>query len=221
MDLEEQTPQELAELEELLPVSYLAPEPYEIPALALVFVMDRSGSMGDPAGGVPKIEILKRAALRSLEVLDPEDWVGLIAFDTDFEWIVPLKPLGDRRDFQSSIQRLSANGGTDLYFALKAAFETLERQRAKVKHILVFTDGHNNTKREREYRELYKRFAQSAVRVSVLGIDRAPMKSSSRSWPRPGADDTSVSKSLRICRSSRCGRCGASRGCAGLRGKPP
>jgi Ca-activated chloride channel family protein len=174
MDLEEQTPQELAELEELLPVSYLAPEPYEIPALALVFVMDRSGSMGDPAGGVPKIEILKRAALRSLEVLDPEDWVGLIAFDTDFEWIVPLKPLGDRRDFQSSIQRLSANGGTDLYFALKAAFETLERQRAKVKHILVFTDGHNNTKREREYRELYKRFAQSAVRVSVLGIDRAP-----------------------------------------------
>jgi len=174
MDLEEQTPQELSELEELLPVSYLAPEPYQIPALALVFVMDRSGSMGDPAGGVPKIEILKRAALRSLEVLDPEDWVGLIAFDTDFEWIVPLKPLGDRQDFQSSIQRLSANGGTDLYFALKAAFERLERQSAKVKHILVFTDGHNNNKREREYRELYERLSKSTVRVSVLGIDRAP-----------------------------------------------
>ncbi len=174
MDLEEQTPQELAELEELLPVSYLAPEPYQIPALALVFVMDRSGSMGDPAGGVPKIEILKRAALRSLEVLDPDDWVGLIAFDTDFEWIVPLKPLGNRQDFQRSIQRLSANGGTDLYFALKAAFETLERIPAKVKHILVFTDGHNNNKREREYRELYERFSKSAVRVSVLGIDRAP-----------------------------------------------
>ncbi len=172
--LEEQTFQELAELEEFLPVSYLAPEPYQIPGLALVFVMDRSGSMGDPAGGVPKIEILKRAALRSLDVLDPEDWVGLIAFDTEFEWIVPLKPLGDRRDFQSSIQRLTANGGTDLYFALKAAFETLEKTSARVKHILVFTDGHNNNRREREYRELYERFQKSTVRVSALGIDRAP-----------------------------------------------
>lgn len=173
-DLEERTGSELAELEELLPVSYLAPEPYQIPGVALVFVMDRSGSMGDPVGGVPKIEILKRAALRSLDVLDPEDWVGLIAFDTDFEWIVPLKPLGDRREFQSSIQRLSANGGTDLYFALKDAFETLERTPARIKHILVFTDGHNNNRREREYRELYERFQKSAVRVSALGIDRAP-----------------------------------------------
>lgn len=172
--LEEQTGPELADLEELLPVSYLAPEPYQIPGLALVFVMDRSGSMGDPAGGVPKIEILKRAALRSLDVLDPEDWVGLIAFDTDFEWIIPLKPLGDRRDFQSSIQRLNANGGTDLYFALKAAFETLEKTPARVKHILVFTDGHNNNKREREYRELYEHFQKSTVRISALGIDRAP-----------------------------------------------
>ncbi len=173
--LEEQTPQELADLEELLPVSYLAPEPYQIPGLALVFVMDRSGSMGDPAGrGIPKIEILKRAALRSLEVLDREDWVGLIAFDTDYSWITPLQPLGDGREFTSNIQRLTANGGTDLYFALKAAFDTLEKTPARIKHILVFTDGHNNNKREREYRELYARIAKSSVRISALGIDRAP-----------------------------------------------
>lgn len=174
-DLDEQTPHELADWEELLPVSYLAPEPYQIPGLALVFVMDRSGSMGDPAGrGIPKIEILKRAALRSLEVLDQDDWVGLIAFDTDYSWIVPLRPLGDGRQFSTSIQSLTANGGTDLYFALKAAFDALEKTPARIKHILVFTDGHNNNRREREYRELYERLAKSSVRVSTLGIDRTP-----------------------------------------------
>lgn len=173
--LEEQTPDELADWEELLPVSYLAPEPYQIPGLALVFVMDRSGSMGDPAArGIPKIEILKRAALRSLEVLDRDDWVGLIAFDTDYTWIVPLRPLGDGREFSTNIRNLTANGGTDLYFALTAAFETLEKTPARIKHILVFTDGHNNTKREREYRELYERLAKSSVRISTLGIDRTP-----------------------------------------------
>ncbi len=173
--LEEQPPEELADLEELLPVSYLVPEPYQVPGLALVFVMDRSGSMGDPAGGgIPKIEILKRAALRSLEVLDQDDWVGLIAFDTDHTWIVHLKPLGDKREFNANIQRLTANGGTDLYFALKEAFDTLERTPARIKHILVFTDGHNNNKREREYRELYERLSKSSIRVSTLGIDRAP-----------------------------------------------
>lgn len=173
--LEEQPPEDLADLEEPLPVSYLAPEPYQIPGLALVFVMDRSGSMGDPAGGgIPKIEILKRAALRSLEVLDQDDWVGLIAFDTDYTWIVHLKPLGDKREFNTNIQKLTANGGTDLYFALKEAFDTLEKTPARIKHILAFTDGHNNNKREREYRELYERLTRSSVRISTLGIDRAP-----------------------------------------------
>lgn len=173
--LEEQLPHELADLEELLPVSYLAPEPYQIPGLALVFVMDRSGSMGDPAGGgIPKLEILKRSALRSLEVLDQDDWAGLLAFDTDYEWIVPLKAIGDKREFNTNIQRLTANGGTDLYFALKEAFDTLEQTPARIKHILVFTDGHNNNKREREYRELYERLTKSSVRISTLGIDRAP-----------------------------------------------
>jgi hypothetical protein len=137
--------------------------------------MDRSGSMGDPAGGgIPKLEILKRSALRSLEVLDQDDWAGLLAFDTDHEWIVPLKAIGDKREFNTNIQRLTANGGTDLYFALKEAFETLEKTPARIKHILIFTDGHNNNKREREYRELYGRLGKSSVRVSTLGIDRAP-----------------------------------------------
>ncbi|MDW8328896.1 MAG: VWA domain-containing protein [Candidatus Bipolaricaulota bacterium] len=170
-----QTPDELAQLEEFLPVSYLVPEPYQIPGIALVFVLDRSGSMADPVrGGIPKLEILKRSVLRSLEILDPEDWVGIIAFSTDFQWIHPLQPLGDRQAHRENIQRLQASGGTDLYFALKDAFQTLERVSARVKHILVFTDGHNNNKREREYRELYARLAQSTVRVSALGIDREP-----------------------------------------------
>jgi Mg-chelatase subunit ChlD/uncharacterized membrane protein len=174
-DLGEQTPDELAKLEEFLPVSYLVPEPHQIPGIALVFILDRSGSMADPVrGGIPKLEILKRSVLRSLEILDPEDWVGIVAFSTDFQWINFLQPLGDQQAHRENIQRLSASGGTDLYFALKEAFHALEKISARVKHILVFTDGHNNNKREREYRELYERLGQSAVRVSALGIDRAP-----------------------------------------------
>lgn len=170
-----QTPDELAQLEEFLPVSYLVPEPYQIPGIALVFLLDRSGSMADPVrGGVPKLEILKRSVLRSLEILDPDDWVGIIAFSTDFQWINPLQPLGDRQAHRENIQKLHASGGTDLYFALKDAVQTLEKISARVKHILVFTDGHNNNKREREYRELYARLDQSTVRVSALGIDREP-----------------------------------------------
>lgn len=184
--LEGQSPEDLADLEEFLPISYLAPENYQIPGLALVFVMDRSGSMGDPVGGVPKIEILKRAALRSLEVLDPEDWVGLMAFDTEYEWIIPLHPLSDRQQFIANIQRLTANGGTDLYFALKEAFSVLERTPARVRHILVFTDGHNNNKREREYAELFERLSKSSVRVSTLGIDRAPNEEFLQSVARAG-----------------------------------
>lgn len=173
--LSAQTAEELAQLEEILPVSYLVPEPYQIPGIALVFLLDRSGSMADPVrGGIPKLEILKRSVLRSLEILDQDDWIGIIAFATDFQWLSPLQPLGDKQSFRENIRRLSASGGTDSYFALKEAFETLEKTSARIKHILVFSDGHNNNKREREYRELYERLGQSSVRISTLGIDQSP-----------------------------------------------
>jgi hypothetical protein len=55
------------------------------PTVAVMLALDQSGSMNDPAGtsGDIRVNILKEAAIRFMEVIPANDGVGLIRFDTD------------------------------------------------------------------------------------------------------------------------------------------
>ena len=61
--------------------------------LNIVFIIDHSGSMGETSGGVAKLELAKEAAARSIELLFPNDRVGVIAFDDTASWVVPMTDL--------------------------------------------------------------------------------------------------------------------------------
>jgi hypothetical protein len=53
--------------------------------VAVMLALDQSGSMDDPAGnlGAKRIEVLRQAALRFVEIIQPDNGVGLIRFDHD------------------------------------------------------------------------------------------------------------------------------------------
>jgi hypothetical protein len=55
------------------------------PTVAVMMALDQSGSMDDPAGtsGALRINVLKDAAKRFMEIISVNDGVGLIRFDTD------------------------------------------------------------------------------------------------------------------------------------------
>ena len=57
----------------------------ERPDAAIVLALDQSGSMSDPAGslGATRIEVLKDAATRFVQLVPPNSGVGLIRFDHD------------------------------------------------------------------------------------------------------------------------------------------
>ncbi|GIX46446.1 MAG: hypothetical protein KatS3mg131_0657 [Candidatus Tectimicrobiota bacterium] len=87
-------------LEKVLPVDMDVPTKMSIPSLCLVMVIDRSDSMGgsvDGGNGVrrfddrtTKLEVAKIAAFSALKLLNPFDQVGLLAFNADWEWTVPI-----------------------------------------------------------------------------------------------------------------------------------
>ena len=132
-------------LETMLPVSMDIDTQVKVPTVALVLVIDRSDSMAAKVGDSPqsgsKLEVAKLAAYSAVQLLNPSDRVGLVAFDMDAQWAVPLTEAGKREQIAGRISTIKTGGGTDLYVGLQAAVEQLQQLHAVKKHIIALTDG--------------------------------------------------------------------------------
>jgi len=123
--------------------------------LALVLTVDKSGSMGrchcdNPdlnqtytrrEVGQPKVDIAKEAIMRSSSALSTQDYLGVVAFDSQAHWALNLSPLVDALALEGSIGAIVADGQTNLESGLMAAYEAVKDAPASRKHIILMTDG--------------------------------------------------------------------------------
>jgi Ca-activated chloride channel homolog len=90
-------------LEELLPVTAAAAVETRPPVLALMLVIDRSGSMVVEN----RMELARRAARQSIELLEPLDQAGVMAFSDGPLWVAEMQPVGEPISSVSSCCRRS------------------------------------------------------------------------------------------------------------------
>lgn len=154
-------------VEKALPVFMDVPTTLELPGLCLVLVIDKSSSMGGSLSGKIKLEGAKIAAFSAVELLNPIDKVGILAFDTEFHWIVPITQAKERRKIARYLSTLTETGGTDLYPALQEAFKVLKEIPAAKKHVIVLSDGLTN---EADFRPLVHSMRHAHITVSTVAV---------------------------------------------------
>ena len=114
----------------------------EAPVFAVVLIMDKSWSMGDPQkGDVAKIDMIKESAIAAVERLTRKDHFALISFDTEVHTIFPMQRAEDIPAKVKTISTLASFGLTNFYPALVDAQRILKETAADYKHAILLSDG--------------------------------------------------------------------------------
>jgi Mg-chelatase subunit ChlD len=154
-------------LERILPVDMRPPARLDLPHVALLFVIDKSGSMGAGPEGGTKLDLAKAAAIAAADIMNPTDQVGIIGFDAAWDWVLPFRPVGKGEWISEKLAGLQSDGGTDLYKALVEAHRAIAAKQAAIKHVIILSDGLTD---KADFAGLGQRMARDGITVSTVSV---------------------------------------------------
>lgn len=157
-------------LEKVLPVYMEMRGKKEIPKMAMLLIIDKSSSMTEGMGGISKVDMAKEAAIRSLESLRlNKDEIGVIAFDNSHSWVVKRQVIKDLEQIEDDIATIRASGGTNILPALEEGYKSLKDSDAKLKHIILLTDGQSySTGKDK----LLNKINKANITVSTVAVGK-------------------------------------------------
>ena len=175
------------------------------PSLALVLVVDRSGSMSGSDTGdrrTTRMELAKEGAIQAVETLQEGDQVGVVGFDYTPRWVAEVRTIRGPADMRAVADRIATvqpDGGTDIYSALDYAHRGLQQVPARIKHIILLTDGEQGS--PAPFVPLINSMRRAGITLSTVGVSgdigsRAQARHAGLGAPGPGAGTTSPLRDL-------------------------
>lgn len=152
-------------VEEVLPLVSRFEKEKEKPSLAMVLVIDKSGSMD----GLP-IALARQAAIAAVELLGPRDQIGVVAFDSSPFIVSEMRSAIESDVIAAEIQSMDAGGGTNMYPAMIVGKEMLENAPAKIRHMICLSDGQTQ---DADHAGLVQAMIDSGITVSTVALGDA------------------------------------------------
>lgn len=156
-------------LEKVLPVNMDKKGKNEVPKISLTLVIDHSGSMSGGEGQTSKLTLAKEAASNAVDNLRESDEIGLITFDDTYQWVVPQQQVKDKNSIKESIAGIKEGGGTSIYPALKAGVDAQLKSDAKIKHVILLTDGQDGLSIDK-YRDVLEVAKKNNITISTVSV---------------------------------------------------
>jgi uncharacterized membrane protein len=141
-------------IEEALPVYMDVRDREERPNLAIIFVVDKSGSMdachcSGPDGttgvttpsGDRKVDIAREAVIQASALVGSQDTLGIVAFDRAAYQVFPPTTAPQPSNVADAIAYIEPRGNTNVRAGLVEAEQMLATLDARLKHIVLLTDG--------------------------------------------------------------------------------
>jgi Mg-chelatase subunit ChlD len=158
-------------LEDAAPVEMI-PQDRKQP-LALLLLLDKSGSMAHESGGVQKLTLAASATRAAIDALDDEDYIGVVAFDAQAHVAAPLTPKDEGAAVLDAVEGLRPGAGTDIASALVEAGRLLGSADFPRRHVVLLSDGQS----EGDLVGMARDLAAKGITVSTVavGADAKPV----------------------------------------------
>ena len=146
-----------------------------IPPVAVMFIIDRSGSMASKdSEGFSCLEWAKYAAGEAINnSLTERDYAGIMTLDSYENFVVPLTPMTQKEVILSALREKveTSDGGTVFTQAIRTAANALKANKmVDRRHIVVISDGMMSDNKEALKTMLHDNYLSDKITLSVVGI---------------------------------------------------
>lgn len=134
--------------------------------LNLCLVADRSSSMRGE-----RLQQVKEAAARIVDMLGPEDYFALVTFNDRAEVVIPAQRVRNPNELKRQIGMIEAAGGTEMATGMALALQEIQKPVLSrgISRILLLTDGRTYGDEGRCV-EIARRAQQRGIGLTALGI---------------------------------------------------
>ncbi len=140
----------------------------ERPDAALTFVIDVSGSMGEPG----KLDVVKQALHTMVDQLRPGDSLAIVTFSQTARVLRPMTPVSRRADLHAAVDDLSAGGSTNLEDGLVQGYQVARDgfRRGATNRVVLLSDGLANVGDTAAAPILDRVREEAAKQITLFGV---------------------------------------------------
>ncbi|MEJ2316850.1 MAG: VWA domain-containing protein [Gammaproteobacteria bacterium] len=135
----------------------------------VALVLDESGSMTGE-----KLEEAKEAALLAVDLLNEDDILSIISYDSHVKVLVPATRVADKSDIRRAIRAMKAGGQTALFAGVSKGAREVRKfiDKERVNRIILLSDGQANVgpSTTTELGELGMSLGKEGISVTTIGL---------------------------------------------------